>query len=108
MKTIYIDSDFKCHVTDDGTLTAVETDFFDGKCDTFIEGYRYVPAGAVWTRSDGMVFTGEMIAPWKDYAELDYAQLLYERQQLEEAQAKNAEYEAALSEIETALGVNNT
>lgn len=106
MKTIYIDSDFKCHVTDDGTLTAVETDFFDGKCDTFIEGYRYVPAGAVWTRSDGMVFTGKMIAPWKDYAELDYAQLLYERQQLEEAQAKNAEYEAALSEIETALGVN--
>ena len=108
MKTIYIDSDFKCHVTDDGTLTAVETDFFDGKCDTFIEGYRYVPAGAVWTRSDGVVFTGEMIAPWNDYAELDYAQLLYERQQLEEAQAKNAEYEAALQEIETALGVNNT
>lgn len=105
MKTIYIDSDFKCHVTDDGTLTAVETDFFDGKCDTFIEGYRYVPAGEVWTRFDGVVFTGEMVSPWKDYAELDYAQLLYERQQLEEAQKKNAEYESALSEIETALGV---
>ena len=30
MKTIYIDSDFKCHLVDDGTMTAVETDFFDG------------------------------------------------------------------------------
>ena len=27
---IYIDADFKCHVSDDGTMTAVETDFFDG------------------------------------------------------------------------------
>ena len=45
MKTIYIDSDFKCHITDDGTMRAVETDFFDQKCDAFIEGYRFVPAG---------------------------------------------------------------
>ena len=98
MKTIYIDSNFKCHVTDDGTLTAVETDFFDGKCDTFIEGYRFIPSGESWTRSDGVVFHGEMIAPWKDYAELDNAQREYERQIL-------TEYESALSEIETALGV---
>ena len=42
---IYIDSDFKCHITDDGTMTQVETDFFDGKCDTYIEGYRFLPAG---------------------------------------------------------------
>ena len=33
MKKIYIDNGFKCHVTDDGTMTAIETDFFDGKCD---------------------------------------------------------------------------
>jgi len=32
MKTIYIDSDFKCHVSNDDTMRAVETDFFDGKC----------------------------------------------------------------------------
>ena len=25
---IYIDDDFKCHVTDDGTMQEVETDFF--------------------------------------------------------------------------------
>ena len=45
MRTIYIDSDFKCRATNDGTLTTVETDFFDGKCDEVVEGYRFVPAG---------------------------------------------------------------
>lgn len=98
MRTIYIDSDFKCHVTNDGKMTAVETDFFDGMCDTFIEGYRYIPAGKSWTRSDGAVFRGEMIAPWKSYSELDAAQREYERQQIDE-------YEKALAEIEVALGV---
>lgn len=91
MRTIYIDSEFKCHVTNDGTMTAVETDCFDGKCDVYIEGCRFVPDGETWTRSDGEVFHGEMIAPWKDYAELDNAQREYERQLL-------AEYEAALAE----------
>lgn len=83
---VYIDSEFKCHVTDDGTMTAVETDFFDGRCDAFIEGYRFVPEGESWTREDGVVFQGEMIAPWKDYAELDSAQREYERQLLKELQ----------------------
>ena len=97
---IYIDSDFKCHTTNpDGMYTAVETDFFDGKCDAYIEGYRFVPAGAMWTRPDGVVFAGEMISPWKDWRALDATQRAYERQLL-------AEYEQALSEIEAALGVS--
>lgn len=104
---IYIDSEFKCHASDDGTMTAVETDVFDGKCDAYIEGYRYIPAGQMWTRADGVVFTGEMIAPWKPWAELDAAQREYEREQYQMVIAQNAEYESALSEIETALGVNN-
>jgi hypothetical protein len=79
MRTIYLDSDFKCHVTADGTMTAIETDFFDGKCDTFVEGYRFVPNGEAWTRPDGDVFYGEMIAPWKSYDELAGAQAQYER-----------------------------
>lgn len=87
MRTIYIDPDFKCHVTDDGTMTAVETDAFDGKCDTYIEGYRFVPSGETWTREDGEEFTGEMIAPWKDFAELDAAQRAFEREQLADMQA---------------------
>ncbi len=84
MKTIYLDSEFKCHVADDGTMTAVETDFFDGKCDFFIEGYRIVPSGESWTRSDGVVFYGEMVSPWKPYSELDAAQREYEKQLLSE------------------------
>ena len=92
MRTIYIDSDFKCHVSNDVTLTVVETDFFDGKCDAFVEGYRFVPAGKTWTRSDGEVFEGEMVSPWKDYAELDEAQLEYEKHLL-------AEYEALVDEL---------
>ena len=79
---IYIGDDFKCHTSDDGTLTAVETDFFDGKCPAYIEGYRFVPAGAAWTRPDGVVFGGEMIAPWRDWRTLDDAQRDYEREQL--------------------------
>lgn len=79
MRTIYIDTEFKCHITNDGTMTAVETDFFDSRCDAFIEGYRFVPAGESWTREDGEVFTGEMIAPWVNFEELDTAQREYEK-----------------------------
>lgn len=94
--TIYIDKDFKCHLTNDGTMTAVGTDAFDGKCDTYIEGYRFVPSGETWTREDGQVFTGEMISPWVDWTTLDAAQRVYEREQLAALQAQNADMAAAL------------
>ena len=82
---IYIDSDFKCHTNNtNNAFREVETDFFSGKCAAFIEGYRFVPAGETWTRSDGVTFTGEMIAPWKPYSELDAAQREYEKQILNE------------------------
>lgn len=87
MKTIYLDSEFRCHVADDGTMTAVETDFFDGKCDAFIEGYRYIPAGKTWTRSDGIVFCGTMISPWEDYSKLNTFQRGYEVMQAELSEA---------------------
>jgi hypothetical protein len=79
MKAIFLDAEYRCHATDDGTMIRLETDTFDGKCDTYIEGYRYIPAGESWTRSDGKVFTGVMISPWKPYAELLAAQRQYER-----------------------------
>ena len=98
--TIYIDSDYRCHVSDpDGVYTAVDADYFDGKCPAYIDGYRYIPDGETWTRPDGAVFHGEMIAPWKDWRELDEAQRDYERELL-------VRYEQALSEIEAALGVS--
>ena len=77
---VYIDSEFKCHLVNDGTMTAVDTTFFNDKCDTFIEGYRFVPSGKSWTREDGVVFSGEMVAPWKPYSELDIAQRKYEKE----------------------------
>ena len=89
---VFIDKEFKCHVSDDGTMTAVETDAFNGKCDAYIEGYRFVPDGMTWTRSDGVVFEGEMKSPWRNSAELEAAQRDYERQLLEE-------YEALIDEL---------
>ena len=92
MRTIYIDPDFKCHATSDGTMAAVETSFFDGKCDAYVEGYRFVPAGEVWVREDGVSFKGEMITPWKPFDELEVAQRTYEKQLL-------AEYAEALKTL---------
>lgn len=75
---IYIDSDFKCHVEAADGMTAVETDAFEGKCKTYIEGFRFVPTGEEWKREDGVVFRGEMVAPWKNYSVLASAQEQYE------------------------------
>ena len=84
---IYIDSEFRCHVSNqDGTYREVETEYFDGKCDSYIEGYRFVPDGECWTRSDGVIFTGEMISPWKDFNELDAAQREYEQALIKDMQ----------------------
>ena len=88
---IYIDENFCCHTADTGNLIPVDTKAFDGKCDRLIQGYRYIPAGESWTRSDGVVFRGEMIAPAEDSRILEAAQAAYE-----EAQAKNADALAAL------------
>lgn len=75
---IYIDSDFRCHVSNTGNLQSVETSFFDGKCDKYIEGYRFVPDGQTWTRDDGVQFTGPMVSPHTDYAILAAYQEQYE------------------------------
>lgn len=63
---IYIDDEFKCHASDDGTMTVVETDFFDSKCAEYVEGYRYDPVN-------------EMLTPWKNWSELDNAQRNHEQ-----------------------------
>lgn len=98
--TIYIDSDYKCYVSAAEGRRAVETDFFDGKCEEWIESFRFVPAGETWTREDGEMFKGEMVTPWKDLSEAYAAQAAY-------VTAQNAQYEAALAEIEAALEVTS-
>jgi hypothetical protein len=83
---IFIDSNFKCYTKNDNNFIEVYTDFFNDKCKEFVEGYRFVPDGQTWTREDGEVFIGEMITPWKPYAELDAAQRQYEKELLSETQ----------------------
>jgi len=87
MKTeiIYVDSLNHCHRIDDGTMTAVETDFFIDRCDTWVEGYCY-------DTSKGY----EQIYPWKSSDELDDAQRVYERQLLKEYEAELAELDALI------------
>ena len=92
--TIYIDSDYRCHIADNGTRRAFDVQFFDGKCAAFIEGYRYVPSGERWVKPNGEFFRGEMITPWKDYDYLQSAQKAYEQGQDE-----------ILTTVESALGV---
>ena len=98
--TIYIDNGYKCYTAEAEGRRAVETEFFDGKCEEWIESYRFVPEGETWTREDGEEFRGEMVTPWKDLSEAYTAQTAYLERQ-------NAQYEAALSEIEAALGVTS-
>lgn len=83
MRKIYIDSENKCHAVNDGTMTTVETDFFDGKCDTYIEGFCFE------SRENSTA-----IYAWKPFDQLVAAQ---------------AQYEADLAEAATAYqeGVNS-
>lgn len=111
MITIYIDSDFKCHTSNSEGFQAIETDAFNGKCDKFIEGYRYVPSGKRWTRPDGVVFNGEMIAPFVDYRILSAYQEQYElnASELEQAQQDVADLQSQIADMDASYreGVNS-
>lgn len=92
---IYVDTDCKCHLVNDGTMTEIETDFFDGKCEAFIEGYRAIPENQTWTREDGRIFSAGMIAPWKDTNLLMAYQEQYEKTQA----ALNRAYQNGVNSI---------
>lgn len=82
---IYVDNERKCHKSNpDNAYREVEIPEWNGKCDTFIEGYCY-------DDSKGYV----QVYPWKPLKELDNAQQEYERRLL-------AEYAEALRTV----GVN--
>ena len=99
LKKIYLDTAFRCYVSPGDGLTPVETADFDGKCDTYIEGYRFVPDGKTWVREDGVEFAGEMVAPWKPWQELDAAQREYEREQYQDLTTQNAELLDAMASM---------
>lgn len=68
---LYLDSEFKCHITNDGTMREIDTDAFDGKCKEYIEGFKYDDRNGV------------EVYPWKPYKELIAAQTAAERTQAE-------------------------
>ena len=102
---VYIDSEYRCYIENDNTMFEIQTSFFDGKCNTFIEGYRFIPEGHSWTREDGKVFEGEMVAPWKPYDELDQAQREYEKELYEQQKLLINELEQQAQAAKILLGV---
>lgn len=75
MRTIYVDNKtFQCYIEGKTGRTAIETSAFDGMCDEYILGYRFVPAGKVWTAPNGVKFAGPMLSPVEDYDKLSSAQ----------------------------------
>lgn len=89
MKTIYLDSSFMCHVSDDGTMTEVQTDALDNLCGNAIELMRFVPQGETWTRPDGRVIHGEFIQA-TDSARIDAYQRQYMEDQAQMSDMQNA------------------
>ena len=92
MKTIYLDSNFMCHITNDGAMVEVHTEAFDGICNNAIELMRFVPQGKIWTRPDGRKIYGEFIQV-TDSAKID----AYQRQWMED--------QAQMSDMQNALAI---
>lgn len=78
---IYIDSEYKCHALPGEDLREFDVPYFDGKCQTFIEGYRYIPLGEKWVMANGEFFRGETRVAWKDSQTLEAIQAAYEEGQ---------------------------
>jgi len=75
---IYTDNDYKCHTLPGDGLREVETDFFDGRCEAFIRGFRHVPEGESWQREDGDLVHGPMYAPFRSFDSLMGMQSMYD------------------------------
>ena len=76
---VYLDSNFLCHLNNNGGYTEYNLDDFNDMCETYIEGYRVIPEGCTWVREDGIQFHGFMVTPARPYNELQIAQDQYEK-----------------------------
>lgn len=94
MRIIYIDSDNHCHSINDNTMISIETDFFDGKCDAFVEGY------CIELDDNNNI---QKVYPWKPYSDLDDVQREYEKQLLLQYKAQSEEYAEALKILEVEI-----
>lgn len=61
MKIIYLDSNYMCHIDNNGTRQKVITDAFDSMCEKAIECYRFIPEGQVWKKTKTITLRGPFI-----------------------------------------------
>lgn len=103
MRTIYLNSDFRCFLAPVEGSTPIETDIFDGKSDAYIQASRYVPSGYTWTRKDGQEFSGEMVTFWKKYDEVEE-----QKYQIEQLQKQLTELATTIPETDGRVLVQRT
>lgn len=102
--TIYIDTDYCCHLTNGGGMRPVETDFFDGKCAAYIEGYRFIPTRETWTNKDGIVINGECVMLIENYALLQRFQAQHDADEAAHLEELGALIEEIYSEDLEVIG----
>lgn len=99
MKTIYIDDEYKCFLSDAESRQRIETDVFDNVPDLAIPCYRLIPNGNAWTAPSGERINGlAIMAIDKESSEMAYK---IQRQFNEDNDVMNS----VLTQIETALGI---
>ena len=55
---VYLDSNYVCHLTNDGTMREIESEYLDGLAPTVIEKTRFIPENETWVRPDGVSVFG--------------------------------------------------
>ena len=80
--TIYLDSDYCCHLEDGDDRQAIETDAFDGMGSVFIECYRLIPEGESWVNPDGVAIHGFALFPAIHSSRFELAQKQYEEDEV--------------------------
>lgn len=93
---VYIDNNYNCYASNDGTRREFETTFLEGKCPAYIEGFKYVPKGETYIDEGGRAYHGEMCIINADHNKLEKAQFEYE---LAQVKAELADADAALAEL---------
>ena len=88
---IYVDKkEYHCHTKKpDGEHIPIETEFFNGKCAAYIEGFIWLPEGHEVV-INGDAYNNPMITPWKDIRILDAYQEQYEAMLAEQKDMQNA------------------
>lgn len=92
---VYIDSAYKCHVKPVSGAFAVETDLFNGKCEEYICGYRYVPEGHTFVDEKGVTRRGAVMYPIENLGVLERIQKAVDKNDNE----RDAEIAALIEEI---------